>query len=154
MLGGTALLRKGQLRREIVIILFDDDDAEDTREKIGLRDFQLVLKNVRNGELSTTKPTVCTITIKSKNMDYTGFMDSKPFQIMSGLFTLYALFGSDIVILAMDPSLDMYFEVRPTTVGPATGCTSLNWFRGFLCLSIKSPSLPSCSCLMPRARPA
>jgi hypothetical protein len=32
-------------------------------------------------------------------------------QVISGLFTLYALFGSDLAILAVDPSLDTYFEV-------------------------------------------
>jgi len=82
VLGGTVLLRKGQLSREIVIVLHDnEEDVEDTREKAALRSFNLVLKGVRNGELSTSRPTICTVHVKSQNIDYTGFMDSKPFQV-------------------------------------------------------------------------
>lgn len=83
VLGGTVLLRKGQLSREVVILLHDnEEDAEDTREKAAVRSFNLVLKGVRNGELSTSRPTMCTVHVKSQNIDYTGFMDSKPFQVL------------------------------------------------------------------------
>lgn len=45
-------------------------------------------------------------------------------QVFSGLFTLYALFGSDVGILAVDPSLDTYFEVHPDRRSPALVASS------------------------------
>jgi hypothetical protein len=83
VVGGTVLLRKGQLSREVVIVLHDnEEEVEGTREKAAQRSFNFVLKGVRNGELSTSRPTMCKIHVKSQNIDYTGFMDSKPFQVL------------------------------------------------------------------------